>query len=51
MLRDVRGKIAALIDSGAKLEQILAAKPTADWDSDYGNPSAFIDRAYTSLTR
>ena len=51
MLRDVRGKIAALIDSGANLEQILAAKPTADWDSDYGNPAAFINRAYTSLTR
>jgi cyclase len=51
MLIDVRNKIVALIDDGATKEQVLAAEPTADWDADYGNPAAFIDRAYTSLTR
>jgi len=51
MLQSVRDRIAALIESGATLEQVIAAKPTAAWDEIYGNPAAFIDRAYLSLTR
>lgn len=51
MLNDVRDRIAALIADGASLEQVVAARPTAAWDDSYGNPAAFIDRAYTSLTR
>jgi cyclase len=51
MLQSVRDKIAALIESGATLEQVIAAKPTAAWDEIYGNPAAFIDRAYLSLSR
>lgn len=51
MLTDIRNRIAALIANGATLEQVVAAEPTAAWDAEYGNPSAFIDRAYTSLSR
>src|SRR5688572_15463060 len=50
MLRTVRGRIAALIADGATLAQVVAAKPTAEWDAKYGNPTTyFLDRAYKSL--
>jgi cyclase len=50
MLVQVRGRIAALIADGATLEQVVAAKPTAEWDAKYGNPTTFfVDRAYKSL--
>ena len=48
----MRGRIAALIAGGATLEQVVAAKPTAEWDAKYGNPTTyFLDRSYKSLTR
>jgi glyoxylase-like metal-dependent hydrolase (beta-lactamase superfamily II) len=51
MLRAIRDRIAALIETGASLEQVVAARPTADWDAAQGDPANFINRAYTSLTR
>ncbi|HEY7671038.1 MAG TPA: MBL fold metallo-hydrolase [Gammaproteobacteria bacterium] len=52
MLRIVRSRIAALIADGATLEQVVAAEPTREWDTKYGNPRTyFIDRAYESLAR
>lgn len=49
MLQAVRDRIAALIATGATLEQVVAAKPTAPWDAAKGNPAGFVNRAYTSL--
>jgi cyclase len=51
MLTQIRDRIAALIASGATLEQVVAAKPTALWDEARGNPARLVDRAYTSLKR
>jgi glyoxylase-like metal-dependent hydrolase (beta-lactamase superfamily II) len=51
MLRTVRGRIARLLDQGMTLEQVIAAKPTAEFDDHYGDPSGLIDRAYSSLTK
>jgi cyclase len=51
MLTTIRDRMAALIRSGASLEQVEAAQPTAEWDDKKGNPANFINRAYTSLTR
>jgi len=51
MLKGVRAKLAALVQSGATLEQTIAAKPTAEWDARYGNPTRIIDRGYASLTQ
>ena len=51
MLASVRDAVAALIETGASLEQIIAAKPTAAWDADYGDPVRLIDRAYATLSR
>ena len=50
MLRAVRARVAALIAGGATLAQVVAAKPTAEWDAKYGNPTTyFLDRVYKSL--
>jgi glyoxylase-like metal-dependent hydrolase (beta-lactamase superfamily II) len=50
MLKTVRERIAALVASGATLEQVVAAEPTKEFDAKYGNPRTyFLDRSYKSL--
>jgi glyoxylase-like metal-dependent hydrolase (beta-lactamase superfamily II) len=50
MLETVRGRVTALIASGATLAQVVAAQPTKEWDAKYCNPTTFfLDRAYKSL--
>ena len=51
MLRTIRDRMASLISSGASLEQVVAARPTAEWDEQRGDPARLIDRAYASMTR
>jgi glyoxylase-like metal-dependent hydrolase (beta-lactamase superfamily II) len=51
MLKGVRGKLAALIAQGMTLEQVVAAKPTAEWDARYGDPARMVNRGYAALTR
>jgi cyclase len=51
MLSTIRDRISALVDSGASVRQVVAARPTAEWDEKKGDPANFIDRAYASLTR
>jgi glyoxylase-like metal-dependent hydrolase (beta-lactamase superfamily II) len=51
MLSTVRDRIQALVASGASLEQVVAARPTAEWDARQGDPGSFINRAYTSMAR
>jgi glyoxylase-like metal-dependent hydrolase (beta-lactamase superfamily II) len=51
MLKSVRDRMKRLIDGGATLEQVLAAKVTADWDAQRGNPTTFVSGSYASLTR
>ncbi|MEQ9563521.1 MAG: hypothetical protein RLN69_13460, partial [Woeseiaceae bacterium] len=51
MLEVVRNRIAAHLDRGLSLEQVLAEKPTADYDEQFGNPILFITKAYMSLSR
>ena len=51
MLRIIRDRIASLIDSGASLEEVIAAKPTAEWDSERGNPTLLLNRSYRGSTR
>jgi cyclase len=51
MLRTVRARVAEFIVDGASLAQVVAAQPTAEWDSLYGDPTTyFLDRAYASLS-
>ena len=54
MLQTARDRVAALIAGGATLEEVIAAKPTADLDTTYGDVSkslGFLDRVYASLTK
>ena len=39
-----------MIDQGKTLEEVYAAKPTADFDKKMGDNTGFINRAYMSLT-
>ena len=51
MLKIIRGRIAALIAQGATLDEVIAAKPSAEWDVEKGDPLQLLDRAFTSMTR
>jgi cyclase len=51
MLKGVRAKLSDLIRSGATLEQVIAAKPTAEWDERYGDPTRIVNRGYAALSR
>lgn len=51
MLTVVRDRIQAMIDDGKGLEAVIAAKPTAEFDERYGDPTMLVDRAYASLAR
>jgi len=51
MLSTIRDRIAAMIQDDMGLDEILAAKPTGEFDERYGDPAMLIDRAYHSLTR
>jgi len=55
MLVAVRGKIQALIDQGMSENEVVAAKPTAEFDAAWGqgfmNPENFTRFSYQSLKR
>lgn len=53
MLRSVLGKIRAKLDQGASTDEIVASKPTADFDAKYGHgfikPDFFVSIVSESL--
>ena len=54
MLQTVRDRVAAMIDAGKSLEEVVAADPTADFTESFGDVSSslgFVDRVYTSLVK
>ena len=51
MLSEMKQSISKMIKRGRSLEEVVAAKPTAKYDAQYGDPSNFVNRAYTSLSR
>jgi glyoxylase-like metal-dependent hydrolase (beta-lactamase superfamily II) len=51
MLTTIRDRVSALIGSGATLAQVVAARPTSEWDERKGDPASFLNRSYLSLTR
>jgi glyoxylase-like metal-dependent hydrolase (beta-lactamase superfamily II) len=50
MITIVRDRIQALIKKGMTLEQVKAAKPTFDYDTQYGAGDAFVEAVFKSLT-
>ena len=54
MLSTVRERVASMIAEGKSLDEVMAAKPTADFDAPFGPETqslGFVNRVYTSLTR
>ncbi len=51
MLETVRSRVNTLIDRGYSLAAVREAKPTAQFDARYGNPTLFIRGAYDSLSK
>jgi cyclase len=49
MVSIVRDRIQAAIDSGASLDQVKAARPTADYDTRFAGADVFVEAVYTSL--
>ena len=55
MLSVIRQRIAEQVKKGRSLEQVLAAKPTQDFDERWGKgfftPEAFVQRVFIELKR
>jgi glyoxylase-like metal-dependent hydrolase (beta-lactamase superfamily II) len=54
MLKTVRGRISKMIDEGMSVEEVIAARPTADLDPVFGDVEkslGFVDRVYASLKK
>jgi cyclase len=57
MLAIIRDRVQAMIDKGATLNQVKAARVTADYDDQYGATSGpwttdmFVEAVYTSLIK
>jgi glyoxylase-like metal-dependent hydrolase (beta-lactamase superfamily II) len=51
----VRDRVAALIRQGKTREEVIAAKPTAEWDATWGagfmKPDVFLGIVYQSMTK
>lgn len=55
VLTIIQGRVQALIDDGKSLQDIMAAKPTAEFDTEFQADAimlpSFLSRVYASLTR
>lgn len=51
MLKTVRDRISRMIDDGLSVQQVIQAKPTAEFDLRYGEPTLLVNRAYFSLAK
>lgn len=49
MVKTVKDRVARLIDQGKSQEQVIAAKPTAEFDGTYGDPGRFLPALYREL--
>jgi cyclase len=49
MLTIVRDRFQDMINKGMTLEQVKAAKPTEDYDPEYGDNTRFVEAVYKSL--
>lgn len=55
VLVQIRDRVRALINQGRTREQVIAAKPTAEWDATWGTgfmqPAVFLGIVYDSMKR
>ena len=50
MVTIIRDRVQDLIKKGMTLEQVKAARPTRDYDTEYGANDMFLEAAYKSLS-
>ena len=54
VMASIRDRVKALVAQGRTLEQIIAAKPTAQWDATWGKgflgSDVFVSSVHRSLT-
>ena len=51
MLIIVRDRVQDMIKKGMTLEQVKAARPTFEFDPEYGASDAFVEGVYRSLRK
>lgn len=51
MLQTVHDRIAKMVRRGKTMGEVIAAKPTADYDAAWGDATNFVNRAYTSIKK
>ena len=54
MLKTVRDRVSDMIEKGKSVDEVIAAKPTADLDATFGDVAdslGFVDRVYSSLAK
>jgi cyclase len=51
MIVIVRDRVADMIKKGMTLDQVKAAKPTRDYDTEYGMSNNFVEAMYKSLAK
>jgi glyoxylase-like metal-dependent hydrolase (beta-lactamase superfamily II) len=50
MLSDIRDRVQALIDEGKSIDEVVAAKPAAQYDAEFGEDERFVRSVFYSLT-
>jgi hypothetical protein len=55
VLAKIRDRVAALIKKGKTKEEVIAAKPSAEWDATWGTgfmkPDVFLGMVYDSMKK
>lgn len=49
MVLDVSGRVSALVKEGKTYDQVVAARPTAAYDAQFGNPERFLTALFQQL--
>jgi hypothetical protein len=49
MVTIVRDRVQDMLKKGMTLEQVKAARPTRDYDTEYGPGDVFLESVYKSL--
>jgi len=50
MLSDIRDRVQTLIDEGKSIDEVVAAKPAAQYDAEFGEDERFVRSVFYSLT-
>ncbi|MCB1671088.1 MAG: MBL fold metallo-hydrolase [Gammaproteobacteria bacterium] len=50
MVLDVKARVQALVAQGMSFEQVMAARPTAQYEAKWGDPERFLTAVYSELS-